>query len=387
MKKSKKILLAVSVICILAGLAMMAGAWLTLLDMDSGEVAVMQFEQKAHTITDPFSQIIINTVNSSVEILPSTDGSCHVICDDNEKLYHEVTVQKTEEGTLLHISQHDDWEWYESLGGLHWDKAPALKVYLPMTEYEILHASSGSGDITVAQDFRFHTVFTLSTSGNTALSNLKAEHLTARSSGGDIIIRSIQASQDVFLENVSGAMQIENLTAVNLTTGTSSGITVLEDASSEYLNMSTVSGHIRIHRGNFTGTSHIESSSGYVEISDSVCGDQTLLSVSGSVTLQTVQTTAMELHSSSGTLTLWDVICDGNAHFDTVSGEIMFSGMDAKNLELISSSGDVSGDLLTPKNFITKTSSGYVEVPPSVEDAGTCYVSTASGNINIVITP
>lgn len=387
MKKSKKILLTVSVICILAGLAMMAGAWLTLLDMDSGEIATMQFEKKAHTITDPFSQIIISTVNSSIEILPSTDGSCHVICDDNEKLYHEVSVQKTEEGSLLHISQHDDWEWYETLGGLHWDEAPTLKVYLPMTEYEILHASSGSGDITVTQNFSFQTVFTLSTSGNTALSGLKAEHLTVRSSGGDIVIRSIQASQDVFLENVSGMMQIENLTAANLTTSTTSGNTVLENASSEYLNMSTISGHIRIHQGNFSSTSLMESSSGFVEITDSVCGDQTTYTTSGNVTLQNVQTDGMELRSTSGTLALWDVICSGNAHFDTVSGEIMFSGLDAGNLDLVTSSGDVSGDLLTPKNFITETSSGYVEVPPSVEDAGTCYVSTASGNINIVVTP
>lgn len=387
MKKSKKILLIVSVICILAGCAMMAGAWFRLVDMEPEELSTMKFEEKSHTITDTFSEIIINTSNSSIEILPSADGSCRVVCDDNEKLYHEVSVQKTENGSLLYISQHNEWEWYETLGGLYWEEKPALKVYLPKTEYTILRADSGSGDITVAPDFSFHTVHTRSISGNTSLSDMEVENMMVYSSGGDIALRSIQVEQDAYLENVSGFTQVENLTASALTTFASSGDTVLEKVSSGYLNMSTVSGHMRIYSGNFSDTSHFETSSGFIEITDSVCGDQTLYSVSGDVTLQTVQASGMELGSSSGTLSLWDVICSGNAHFDTVSGEIMFSGLDAENLGLVTSSGDVSGDLLTPKIFFTETSSGYVEVPPSDEDAGICHVSTASGNINIVIKP
>lgn len=387
MKKCKKILLIVSVICILAGCVMMASAWFSLLDMESDEIATMQFEEKTHTITDAFSQINISTVNSSIKILPSTDGSCRVICDDNEKLYHEVSVQKVEDGSVLYINQCDEWEWYEALGGLHWEEDPVLTVYLPETEYEILHAASGSGDITVAPDFSFRTLYTRAISGNTSLSEIKAGFMTVYSSSGDIAARTVQVENDAYLENVSGFTQVEDLTSSALTVVSSSGDTVMENISSGRLGISSISGYITLLRGHFSDSTHFEASSGQIVIVDSLCGDQTLHTVSGNVTLQSVQTTAMELGSSSGTLALWDVTCSKNAHYQTVSGEIMFSGLDAENLDFVTSSGDVSGDLLSSKNFITETASGYIEVPPSVEDAGTCYVNTASGNINIVIKP
>lgn len=387
MKKSKKIALIASAVCILAGLCMATTAWFSLQNADPSELSTMQFEEKSHTITEPFNDVIISTINSSIEILPSSDGICRVVCDDNEKLYHQVFFQESEDGTALHIVQHDEWEWYETLGGLHWDEDPILTVYLPQTEYEILDAVSGSGDITVAPDFRFRTLSTRSTSGNTALTGLKAENLLVNSSSGDISLRSVQVAEAIVLENVSGFTRVENLTASELNTASSSGDTVLENITSEYLNMRSVSGAARVYGSNFSNTSYFETSSGSIEIVDSLCGDQTLHSVSGSVTLQNVQANAMELRTTSGDVKLWEVHCEGNTHFETVSGEIMFTGLDAANLDFVTSSGVVSGSLLTPKNFITQTSSGYVEVPYSDPEAGTCSVQTVSGDIIITIQP
>ena len=56
-------------------------------------------------------------------------------------------------------------------------------------------------------------------------------------------------------------------------------------------------------------------------------------------------------------------------------------------LEFLSTSGGVSGNLLSPKNFIVDTNSGYVSFPPSDESAGICHISTVSGNISIAIEP
>ena len=387
MKKSKKILLIAAVALILTGCITMGAAWASLSKMSAEEIAFMQFEEKTHTITEPFNDIIISTINSSIQILPSSDGSCRIVCDDNEKMYHQVSFQESEDGTVLHIAQRNEWKWYETLGGLHWEETPVLIVYLPQTEYEILDAVSGSGDITVAPDFRFGTLHLNSTSGNTALTELEAEHLNVLSASGDILLRSVRVSEGVSLQNVSGFTRVENLTASELTTVSFSGDTDLENASSGYLSVRTISGITRVHSGNFSDTSYFETSSGDMEIVDSLCGDQTLKTVSGNVALYNVRTRAMELRSTSGDLELQNVLSDGNAHCETVSGEITLIGSDAENLELVTSSGDVSGNLLSPKNFITETSSGYVDVPPSDESAGTCYIRTVSGNISIVIEP
>lgn len=387
MKKSKKILLIVAAALILTGCITMGAAWGSLSKMSREEIAFIQFEEKTHTITEPFNDMIISTINSSIQILPSSDGSCRVVCDDNEKLYHQVSFQESEGGTTLHIAQHNEWEWYETLGGLHWEEDPVLTVYLPQTEYEVMDAASGSGDITVAPDFRFRTLHLNSTSGNTTLTELEAEHLNVLSASGDILLRSVRVSEGVYLQNVSGFTRVENLTASELTTASSSGDTVLENAFSGYLSVRTISGVTRVHSGNFSDTSYFETSSGDIEIVDSVCGDQTLHSVSGNVALYNVRTSAMELRSTSGDLELQNVLSDGNAHCETVSGEITLIGSDAENLELVTSSGDVSGNLLTPKIFITETASGIVDIPPTDQSGGTCYVRTTSGNISIVIVP
>jgi len=387
MKKSKKILLIVSAVSIFIGASMMLGAWLALANTASGEMAAMEFVENTHTITDDFTKIRISTINSSIELLPSPDGVCRIVCDDNKKLYHQISITESVSGAQLNTSQHDDWQWYEMLYGLFREENLSLRVYLPETEYVLLHADSSSGDITIAPDFRFQTVNTYTASGNTEAAALYAENLTICSVSGDLILRNLEAAEDAFLESISGFTQVENLKAVNITTHASSGSTVLEQLSSDYLRATSVSGEIRVFNGNFRDTTYFETGSGNVEIVDSECAEQTIQAVSGNVTLQNASGKSLNAGTSNGSISIENALYSGNLLCKTTSGEIIFFGLDANTLEFISSSGDVSGNLLSAKNYIADTSSGYVAVPPSDETAGTCHISTVSGNINIAVKP
>lgn len=387
MKKSTKILLIVSVAAILAGAAMMAGAWFAMESGASEEMAGLEFVENRHAVTDPFTKIRISTVNSSIEILPSADGVCRIVCDDSEKLFHTFSVTKSASGAQLNIDQHDVLQWFDILGSLYEKEEIKLTVYLPEAEYGLVHADSASGDITIAPDFRFQTVNLHTNSGNTKLTDLQADHLTISTSSGDLDLHSVEAKEDVFAKNISGFTRLEYVTAVNITTSTTSGNTALECLDADHLRSQAVSGQMIIYDSSFRGTSYLETSSGSIEISDSECGEQTVQSVSGSVTLQNVRGTSLNAGNSSGQVFLWDVLESGNILCNTGSGAILFSGLDAEALEFITSSGEISGNLLSAKNFIAETSSGYVSVPPSDESAGTCHISTVSGNINIVIEP
>ena len=387
MKKSKKILLIAAVVFILLGAVMMGFSWHSLVGMESGKIATMQFEETTHIIAEEFDDIIINTQNSAIELLPSSDGSCRIVCDDNEKMYHQVSFQESEDGTVLHIAQHNEWEWYETLWGLHWQEDPVLTVYLPTSEYEVVDVITGSGDVTVAPDFRFRTLHINATSGNTALTGIEAEHLNVLSASGDILLRSIRVSGDVYLQHVSGFAKIENLTASELTTYASSGDTFLDQVSVKYLDTSAVSGKIQVYGGNFYERSSFETSSGDIEIVDSECAEQRIKAVSGELSLQNITGISLTAETTSGSVGIFKASYSHSALCNTVSGEIQFTGLDAENLEFITSSGDVSGNLLSPRNFITETFSGYVDVPPSDESAGTCHIRTVSGNISIAIKP
>lgn len=387
MKKSKVILIVISVVCILIGAAMMGGAYYALASNASEKIADARFQKKTHTVTEPFTKLNIRTISSSIEILPSSDGTCRIVCDDNEKLYHDFSVTESPQGTQLNINQHDDWQWYEMLYGLYRVDELKVQVYLPEAEYDLLHADSANGDITIAPDLRFQTVSTYTAGGNTKITDLQTGHLTAHTVSGDLILRGTDAAEDVFLESISGFMQIENLKATNVTTHSSSGGMVLENVSSDYLRATSVSGEIRVMGSDFRNTSYFETGSGNMEITASDCGEQSITAISGDVSLQNITGTSLNARNTSGEIIIGDALYSENILCHTVSGEIQFTGLDSEMLEFLSTSGGVSGNLLSPKNFIVDTNSGYVSFPPSDESAGTCHISTVSGNISIAIEP
>lgn len=387
MSKVKKILIVISVVCILLGGAIMTGALVTLQQHASEEIAAMEFHQTTQRITEDFSDIVINTQNSSIEILPSSNGTCRIVCDDHEKIFHTVSLQNTGDGSVLYITQHNEWQWYDIFGGIHWQDDPVLTIYLPKDAYGVVDLFSSSGDITVAPDFSFRTLSTYSVSGNTKLSDLKSDNLNIRSISGDISVHIAEVAEDVYLGNVSGFTRAEHVNSNQLTVNTSSGNTALEYITSAYLHSSAVSGQIIVYDSILQDTSHFETSSGSIEISDSECGEQTIQGISGSVKLQNVRGTSLNARTTSSYIFIGKALYNGNVLCNTSSGGISFAGLDAENLEFFTSSGDVSGNLLSGKNFITETSSGYVSVPPSDETAGICHISTVSGDIHIAIEP
>lgn len=383
MKKHIKILIISSVVSIFIGASMMLGAWLVLRSNAADMVAGLEFEEKTLTLTEPFTKININTLNSSIELLPSPDGVCRIVCSDNEKLYHQISVS----GSQLNINQNADWQWYEMLNGLFQKDSLSLRVYLPEAEYMLLHAYSGSGDITIAPDFRFQTVNTYTKRGNTEATALYAENLTICSVSGDLILRELAAANDIYLESISGFMQIEKLSAVNVTTHASGGRTVLENIASDYLRATTVSGDIHMTGSSFRNTTYFETGSGSIAIADSNCAEQSLQTSSGSVTLQNITGDSLNARTESGAILIENALYNSSLLCVTTSGEIQFLGLDSGTLEFISASGSISGNLLSGKNFITDSGSGFAVVPPSDETAGTCHIRTTSGSINIAIEP
>ena len=387
MKKSKLILIIVSVVCIILGSAVAVGAYFSLKNDASSQLSAIHFEQTTHTVDQPFTNLNIRTVNSSIEILPSPDGVCRIICDDSEKLYHSISVTESVQGVQLNINQQEDWQWFEMLYGLYRTEDIRLRVYLPEREYALLHADSVSGDITVSPDFCFETVNTHTSSGNTKLTGLKANYLTVGTVSGDLDLRNVEAANDIYAQNASGFTQMEHATAPNITISTSSGGTVLDQICSDFLHISSVSGAVQVFSGKVRDESYFESGSGHIEITASECGEHVMLTVSGSVTLQKVSGISLNISTSSGDILIEEALYSENVLCHTDSGAILFTGLDAANMEFLSTSGSVAGNLLSPKNFITETVSGFVDVPRSEESNGTCHISTVSGNIDIAIEP
>ena len=129
----------------------------------------------------------------------------------------------------------------------------------------------------------------------------------------------------------------------------------------------------------------IVTSSGDIKL-DSVSSKDTRISAnSGDVSLGDVVMDNIDLKTSSGNITSGSIKAkriNGRAS----SGDVMIRDCDASEINVVTTSGDVSIGIGSEMKYEynTKTSSGDVNVPDSVEGAdGKCNIETSSGDIDV----
>lgn len=166
--------------------------------------------------------------------------------------------------------------------------------------------------------------------------------------------------------SMSGDIDVANeFTFDNAKVGSISGdVSVKADVKQE-LNISSTSGDVIIN--NISATECINASS-----------------VSGEIDLSNVKGKEIFANTISGGVMLTDTVASQKLKANSTSGEINLKRCDAKNIVLDTVSGEISGTLLSNKQFITETTSGTVNVPQSVSNEE-CRITTVSGDIYIEI--
>lgn len=204
---------------------------------------------------------------------------------------------------------------------------PSILLYLPNSCYEQLNIETSSGNMDLPQDFSFSNAQLKSSSGNISLESKVENKLSAETSSGYLLVNGVSC-KEMTLRSSSGNGEV-----------CSGGADRLQ----------------------------IKSSSGEISLSNLSCGE-------------------LEGKASSGDISLTDVRLSGNLKLNTTSGAISLENCDADSLELRSSSGDIQGSLLSDKIFITKSSSGRIQVPETTS-GGICKAETSSGDIRFRIVP
>ena len=121
------------------------------------------------------------------------------------------------------------------------------------------------------------------------------------------------------------------------------------------------------------------------------------------VYLPVAELNSMDINLSTGDLFISDITCDtlvsrgstgevklkntvANNKIDIKrsTGDIEFSGCDSAEIYISTATGDVEGTLLSPKVFITKTSTGKILVPET-NAGGRCEITTSTGDIEIEV--
>ena len=109
-----------------------------------------KYETNTYDIAEKFENITIDADISDVRFVPTRDGSCRVVCVENEKIKHSVSVK---DGTLW-VECEDDRKWTDRISFFGFD-GPSITVHLPGGKYSSLSVHTLAGDITICYDFSF----------------------------------------------------------------------------------------------------------------------------------------------------------------------------------------------------------------------------------------
>ena len=241
-------------------------------------------------------------------------------CYEQTKLNHSVSVT---DGKLA-IEAVDSRHWYDNIS-INFDE-PQITVYLPKGEYNTLEVKSSTGSVEIAKDFSFERIDVSAGTGNVA--------------------NHASASGDIKLRASTGNISVGSVTAASLS-----------------LSVST---------GNITASDVTVTNEVYVKVS------------TGKACLTSVSCKSFESIGNTGNIFLTNLIATEKITIERSTGGVKFDGCDAGEIFVKTSTGSVTGSLLSEKDFDPKTNTGDVEVPRG-STGGTCKIITDTGDIKITV--
>ena len=262
----------------------------------------------------------VKIIDSSVDVT--------VLPSDNGMAY---VVSSTQENidynvcvkdNILTVESVDNRPWYDMI----FSGKSTLTVYVPVGDYEQISVDLRTGDLEIKGDLSFNRVTVESSTGDTRL--------------------SIPSAKDVNIKTSTGNVRIDECT--------SSLIAVFV-------------------------------STGKVYISDVICDGDIVIAVStGDTEVENVTCTNFSSNGTTGDLYLENVIASLNFNIVRDTGDVRFDCCDASEIKVKTTTGNVSGSLLSEKVFLIDHSTGKVDVPECVT-GGKCSIETTTGDIEIVI--
>ncbi len=320
MKTAVKVWLIIAVSLVVVGgavfcIVMAANGW------DFSRIGSQKMVTNTYEVSEDFEAISIDADTEDISFLPSSDGKCSVVCYEDEKLRHSVSVQ----GGKLIIRTEDSRAWYDYIGNVSL-KTPTITVYLPETEYTSLFITEDTGDITVPKDFSFGSAEITASTGDVDFSASSSGLIKIKTSTGDISVSELSA-----------------------------------------------------------GELRLSVSTGHVEARSIVCGGDVDLTVStGKAEFTDLSCKNLRSKGSTGDFSLKKVIAEDVFSIERSTGDVNFDRCDASELEIETDTGKVTGSLLTSKVFIARSDTGKIDVPETTE-GGKCKITTDTGRIQIEI--
>lgn len=131
--------------------------------------------------------------------------------------------------------------------------------------------------------------------------------------------------------------------------------------------------------------SNIKVTTGKINIIDyHLTGSFSLETTTGDIKLEDMSCKSAEIHTTTGDIMLKSFLVENKLTISGTNTDVNFVNCDASTLDIKTVTGHVKGNLLTPKEFKAKTTTGDIKVY-STQGAPECKVETTTGDIEITI--
>lgn len=298
MSKHTKIWLIIAASLVLIGCVLFVGVMVKM-KWNFRKLSTIEYETNTYEITDAFDNISLNTNVTDVTFLPSEDGVCKIVCYEESKEKHAVSV----ENNTLTICTDSRKKWYDHIG-INLD-TPKLTVYLPESEYGALHIQVSTGTVEIPKDFSFDSVDISSSTGH--------------------------------IKNYASCTGAVKLSA-------STGSVTVADISAQSLDISVSTGKVKATAVNCRENITVQVRTGDAKITDTTCK-------------------SFSSKGSTGDLTVCNVIASEQLFLARTTGDIELEGSDATEIVIKTTTGDVEGSLMTEKVFLVQSDTGDIDVP------------------------
>ncbi len=294
---------------------------MSIYNWDWEKLSTESYKTNTYELEDGFSSISINTDTADVAFLPSENEMTKVVCYENEKAEHLVSVKEE----TLEINLDNNRKWYDYISVISFDN-PKITVYLPKTDYEMLSVNSDTSDVKIPENFEFSNIKISGSTGDVDCRASVSETIDIKLSTGDINLQDINVG-DVILSVSTGDINVKSV--------------------------------------NCGGKLEANVSTGKTKLTDIICSK-------------------VISKGTTGDIGLYNVIAKDSFSITRDTGDVKFEKSDAEEITVKTSTGDVKGTLLSDKVFITESSTGDVKVPKTTS-GGKCEIITSTGDINIAV--
>lgn len=286
---------------------------------DFSKISMVTYENNVYEIEEDFNDISLKTSTADIVFASSSDEKIKVVCYEQQKAKHSVSVKN---GTL-EINEINQKAWYDYIS---FDfRSPKITVCLPKDKYNALTIKDSTGDIEISKELTLKSVDISLTTGD-----------------------------------VKCYASVTDFIKITMTTGD----VTLQNATAGEITVSVTTGNVNISSVTCMGSVSVSIVTGKVYFTDLFsCKSITLTGTTGDAILNgVVVTEKMSIERSTGSVRLEK--CDAN------------------EISVRTTTGDITGSILSSKVFFANTNTGRKSVP-STTTGGKCELTTTTGDIII----